>query len=826
MMALQGRAADNEKMLLVYYRGTDGLQRVDVFPEDILLTNSENVNGQMRLVTVNDTVFCYNEETIDSVAILTRKQVENRLPSIVQLKFNNKYNDQVFSDVVADIAGDSVITATVGAIGKWLTPSIQVSDDSARIYVGRERQWSKQSRLRFDVDRYYTISMPRQRVYEKVLVKDAVWSDDVAEFIETPIDLDASMFSSNLPGKDGEGFAQMLDGDINTVYHSTWDVPQSEKEVLYRTEPYIDIALRKAERRIRFDYTTRNAGDYAPLKLTLYASKDGEHWREIRTFTEEDDGLPLGQGETYESPILDLGENFNYLRLQLNRARHRLYLVFAEFRLWRVEENPDYHSGEALEPAEYAYMMMPFGRQYRVHVDWLADQATQTPRIDINIENGEMVSSKDYYLNAEITIDGAGVYPSMATTPVQIKGRGNSSWSSWPWDKNPYRLKFDEKQKPFGLSKGKSWVLLANKIYGSMTTNAVGMKAACLVGTAGANHIIPVDLYINGDYRGSYNFTEKIGFSNNSIDLEDESAAALLELDTYFDETYRFRSSRYRLPVNIKEPDFSEGATTLTQDMIEDDFNEFMEMLARGEDIADVVDIDMLARYLMVNDLIVNFELHHPKSTYLYKEVVGSADSKFIFGPVWDLDWAFGYEKNQTYFQNDQIANYCEAITMESTQFIKDLRLISKTLDKAYYYVWTKFYQQPLDELIEYCDDYFALARQSLEHNATMWGDGYSYDRVTERAKKWLRRRADYIYSHLTAYDIEEDETPDELNYQGDTDGVEIHEKPLTKEGSLVDVYDLNGRCVKRGANVFNLRTGLRPGIYIVGGKKMVIRGH
>ena len=131
-----------------------------------------------------------------------------------------------------------------------------------------------------------------------------------------------------------------------------------------------------------------------------------------------------------------------------------------------------------------------------------------------------------------------------------------------------------------------------------------------------------------------------------------------------------------------------------------------------------------------------------------------------------------------------------------------------------------------LEELIEYCDDYFALARQSLEHNATIWGDGYSYDRVTEREKKWLRRRADYLYSHLTPYEIDEDEVTDDLDYQGDTDGIEIHEKPLTKEGSLVDVYDLNGRCVKRGANVFNLRTGLRPGIYIVGGKKMVIRGH
>ena len=140
LVAQQGRAADNDKLLLVYYRGTDGLQRLDVFPTELLLGNSEYVNGQLRVVTANDTAFCYNEATVDSVATLTKKEVMDRLPSIVQLKFNNKYNDQVFTDVVADIAGDSVVTATVGAIGKWLTPSIQVSDDSARIFVGRERQ--------------------------------------------------------------------------------------------------------------------------------------------------------------------------------------------------------------------------------------------------------------------------------------------------------------------------------------------------------------------------------------------------------------------------------------------------------------------------------------------------------------------------------------------------------------------------------------------------------------------------------------------------------------------------------------------------------------
>lgn len=821
LVAQQGRAADNDKLLLVYYRGTDGLQRLDVFPTDLLIGNSEYVNGQLRVVTANDTAFCYNEATVDSVATLTKKDVMSRLPSIVQLKFNNKYNDQVFTDVVADITGDSVVTATVGAIGKWLTPSIQVSDDSARIFVGRERQLSKQSRLRFDVDRYYTIAMPRQRVYEKVLVKDATWSDATEQFITLPVELDGSMFSGNLPGRDGEGYDKMLDGDINTFYHSTWDVPGDQKERIYQTEPYFDIALQEKVSRVYFSYTTRNNDGYAPRKLTLYASTNGSTWKAVRSFTADDDGLPQGAAETWESPQIDLGGSYGYLRIELNEAARRKYLVFSEFSLWKVEENPDYHGSEIIEPAEYAYLMMPFGREYRVHVDWLTDRAEQVPRVDIDIENGEMVWSKDFYLNATITIDGAGVFPSMEPTPVQIKGRGNSSWSSWAWDKNPYRLKFEEKQKPFGLTKGKNWVLLANKQSGSMTSNAIGMKAACLVGTAGANHIVPVELYMNGEYRGSYNFTEKVGFSNNSIDLDDETGAALLELDTYFDETYKFRSAYYGLPVNIKEPDFSEGGTHLTQQMIEDDFNELMRAVKNKEEIADLVDIDMLARFLLANELVANFEIQHPKSTFLYKEFVGNSDSKFVFGPIWDLDWAFGYERNKQYFTGDQLSNFWTVLSMEAKQFISDLRFGNKELDKAYYGIMVKFLKHGLQELIDYCDDYYAYARPSLEHNATMWGDGTGYARTTENAKKWLKRRADGIFNRLTAYDVDDDTIEDDtFGYQGDADGIEnISSGRATKGDGYV--YDLQGR------RVGTLRSSDAPlpkGIYIVNGKKVVLR--
>jgi len=446
------------------------------------------------------------------------------------------------------------------------------------------------------------------------------------------------------------------------------------------------------------------------------------------------------------------------------------------------------------------------------------------PRVDINTNTGEMISSKEYYLDATISIDGGGVYPDMAETPVQIKGRGNSSWDSWEWAKNPYRLKFASKQKPLGMTNGKSWVLLANKQGGSMLSNAVGMKAAGLVGTAAANHIIPVELYINGNYRGNYNFTEKVGVSNNSIDVANEDSTALLELDTYFDETYRFRSAQYNLPVNIQFPDFAEDPTMITQQMIETDFNNFMRRLKNGVEISSLVDIEMLARYLLVTELIANFELHHPKSTYLYKEAIGSYNSKFVFGPIWDLDWAYGYELNKQYCTTGATSNYYTAMSMEARQWVNDLRYVSKALDRTYYTVWTNFMENHLQELLDYCDDYFAYAEPSLQNNATQWGDGYDYATVTSNTKQWLERRANYVYNSLKVYPIDTPVEEDDMHFDDDhPNGIEIVDADNDAH-SLVDVYDINGRLVKRQVSVFDLRSGLRPGIYIVSGRKMVVK--
>ena len=393
------------------------------------------------------------------------------------------------------------------------------------------------------------------------------------------------------------------------------------------------------------------------------------------------------------------------------------------------------------------YGFKPYRKEYVLQVTFLTDQATSVPRIDINTVGGVDISSKDFYIDAQIIVDGNGVFPSM-TDSVMVKGRGNTSWSSNPKAKNPYRLKFKEKVKLLGMTNGKNWVLLANKMPGSMLTNAYGMKVASLIGTPYPNNIIPVDLYVNGTYKGSYNITEKVGLYNNSVELDNEKLAALLELDDYFDEDegQKFESSVFGIPVNVKEPDFGVDTTELSLNQIKFRFNRFAKAVSLAEGITDHVDVDYLARYLLTCELIFNKELFYPKSVYCYNENIPDLDSKFIFGPIWDLDWGFGYTQIwSSYFNRYATTDFYTASSgMKQSKFFTTLRK-EPNVAKRIYELCRDFVKNDLDELCEYFEDYYLYAKPSLESNTRVAADPTNYATQSVQAVSWIQQRANYL---------------------------------------------------------------------------------
>ena len=448
-----------------------------------------------------------------------------------------------------------------------------------------------------------------------------------------------------------------------------------------------------------------------------------------------------------------------------------------------------------------------FVRNQTVQVTFTTDHSTNdytVPRIDITLldaEGGNPTGSWGYnnwigmygkgtYMPALIEIQGGGVFPDFPSTPVQIKGRGNSTWSGYYTSKNPYRLKFAVKQKPLGMTAGKNWVLLSNKLAGSMTTNAVGMRLANLFGTAGANHVVPVELYVNGSYRGSYNLTEKVGFSNNSIDLTDESLAAMIEMDTNaeVDGDNGNSNNPYNMNCKVHEPDldddyYAEGGM-LSQEDVYNDFYYMMQVLQNGRDAyTNLVDVDYLARYLSANEAMVNLELYHPKSVFTYSEDVtnvpadGEKDpTPWVFGPIWDCDWAFGYEQSHQYYvQNAELDYFHEMQYRYADAFWNNLRYNSEEVDRAYYRLWTDVINNGgIQEMKDFCDDYYRFAEKSLTHNTQSEAserDGNNYSTITNRSKQWLETRLNHIYSSLTTYPITPEEDEDNT-YPGITGDV------------------------------------------------------
>ena len=709
---------------------------VEAYPKEYIKAFTQSAEG-VEMTLIDDSKRSWAAEKIDSVS-----EISPVYPQFTDFKLDDKLNDQLFYDIDGRIENDSV-NLVVGAIGKWLTPSFKTDNKIAEVYIGKELQESGQTRSRFAEDVIYTLSLPGHRRLAVEKVSDEVWSEPGAKTEE--VTLKAEMFSTNAPGKSGEGLEKMLDNTPSTIFHSTYESAGGNMS----EQVYITVALPQPLRKIQFYYMGRtDAVKYNIYEWLIEASTDGQNWEKVAVLNESN-GIPTtGSGVTYTSPTIDFGKSCNHVRFTAARVGHKNYLCLAEFRLYEVVGETS--EPELIQPAKYAYTMLPMGHEVPVRVDWLTDHSG-VPRVNIEIEGGKTVTSKEYYLNAVITINGMGVWPDFKDS-VKIKGRGNSSWSA---AKKPYRLKFASSVKPFGMKKGKNWNLIAQAQTGSLLSNPVALKIARMTGTAAANDVVPIDLYMNGLYAGSYMFTQKVGLANNSVDLDDETQAVLIELDSY-SETGQFRSTKYNLPVNIKSPEFGEDETVLTYSQVKTDFNTFIADIYNDYNYERHLDIDKLVRFMLVNELVLNAELGHPKSTFLYRENMNHLSSQYTFGPVWDFDWGYGYEGTSTYCMTDPTEYYFNRHPKNPGRtFFMNLWEGSDWIKYHYYHVWKEFMDNHLEELIDYVDDYHNYARESFRKNSTKWGDGANYTANVERMKSWLEQRAQHIMDNLTSYEGE-----------------------------------------------------------------------
>lgn len=402
-------------------------------------------------------------------------------------------------------------------------------------------------------------------------------------------------------------------------------------------------------------------------------------------------------------------------------------------------------------------------RTYTVHVK--SPQTTGLPIVKIDTKNRETISSKEIYLNTDRIAVIDPEHPKWeleSTDPLDgVRGRGNATWN---YDKKPYRIKFNKKKSLFGLTAAKSWVLLADYKSPTALQNATAFELGQRFNFPYANHYKHVELVLNGEYKGMYILTEQVQVGEGRVNI-DENNGFLVEMDFYFDEDPKFRTTNFNLPVMIKSPELEDISG---YDFVKEHVNELADAVAASSFPAnnwrDLIDVDKLIDFLMINDIVMNFEVQVPASIYLSKDV----DKKIIMGPLWDFDCGYGYEEDTFTFYREyegRVAFLPRRLTWYGSgqaffqRFFKDPDFVSK-----YKARWNEMYPL-ISDMKVYIENMAEYLQDSRELNCEKWQDSYTYygalmgasdsissscrDTKLEGFKSWWDNRVNYLNTDI-----------------------------------------------------------------------------
>ena len=364
----------------------------------------------------------------------------------------------------------------------------------------------------------------------------------------------------------------------------------------------------------------------------------------------------------------------------------------------------------------------------------------------------------------------------LQVTDATFKGRGNSSWVYY--EKKGYQIKFDKKTSVLGMAKAKKWVLLANASDDSMMRNKLAFDLAEQLGMTYVPDGEYVDLWINGEYRGTYLVCEKAEIGGSRLDLNDPKGV-LMEQDEafYAAEDIWIQNNSTGKHFVVKES-VTEDDPALLQEAVKD-FDEaldaFMEYLAvtpNGdvtlEALSRYIDVDSFLQYYLVNEYTLNRE-SAISSFYWYKD--GSTDVLHL-GPVWDFDTCMGNDLN-TEDSDQEYYIYAHIVFWK----LLSVPAVQQTLSEMYVHNFSLF-----ADMSQNVKEIYNKLSDSAKMNYTRWdtligavsGKGTyfanSYAEASDNLQKWLSDRNGY-FNLLDIYQMR----PISVSVNADTAELTIH---------------------------------------------------
>ncbi len=378
--------------------------------------------------------------------------------------------------------------------------------------------------------------------------------------------------------------------------------------------------------------------------------------------------------------------------------------------------------------------------------------------IDMNLDH------KNYFTNARYYLDTNGCewLKELGATDLgskdeplalQIKARGN--WTRIGFSKKPFKLKLDKKASMLGMSKSKHYALLAhaddNRGY---LRNFTGFELGKRIGLPWTPSQQPVEVVINGDYRGLYFLTESIRIDSDRVDIEElddncsdpalASGGYLVELDNY-DEDNQIRLDERtctdvpyldKLRITFDTP---EEYSELQRRFVTDQFTAMNNAVGDNSDVLwSYLDLDDAARYYIVEEIISHIEAYHG-STYLYRD--RGADRKWHFSPLWDCGNAFNGPTDDFFYRHGPYGN----------TWIPSMRC-NDTFNAKVKATWLWFMANEYEGIADDIALYTSRLKAAAAADRRRWADapvpsgGQSVSDNTD-----IDRRRDEVLAHLNA---------------------------------------------------------------------------
>ena len=186
---------------------------------------------------------------------------------------------------------------------------------------------------------------------------------------------------------------------------------------------------------------------------------------------------------------------------------------------------------------------------------------TGLPIVYLKTADSVAIDSKDDYVRGDTSVFGGRNFDDLEQVEMKIRGRGNSTWGLHP--KKPFQMKLSDKAEFLGMPNDKKWLFLAEYSDKTMLRNKMSFEMGYLSNLDWTPQGRFAEVYINDEYNGTYNITQKVEESDNRVPLGD--TGYLLELDQLSrldpDDVYFESVITDKFLVNIKEPNLDLDST-------------------------------------------------------------------------------------------------------------------------------------------------------------------------------------------------------------------------------------------------------------------------